>query len=57
MTEGGVGRMRIKKPYKGIEENHWAVWTSGEQPGLWNPNLATFLEKLLKRPVPSFLMG
>lgn len=34
MTEGGVGRMSVNKPYKGIEENYWAVWTRGEEPGL-----------------------
>lgn len=56
MTEGGVGRMRTNKLYEGIEENYWPVWTSGEEPRVWNPNPSTFLDKLLKLSVPSFII-
>lgn len=55
MTEGGVGRMRMDKLYEGTEEHYWPVGTSGEEPGLWNPNSSTFLDKLLKLSVPSSL--
>lgn len=56
MTEGGVGRMRMNKLCEGTEEDDWPVWTSGKEPGLRNPNSSTFLDKLLKLSVPSFLI-
>lgn len=56
MTEDGVGRTRMNKVSAGLEQNYWPVWTSGEEPGLWDPNSSTFLDNLLKLSVPSFLI-